>query len=264
MTKRLVVPAFLLLWPTIVAAQGGPPVITDDPWTPRPSHWEMNGGWEVEKSRGSSINELPSIDLNYGWGNRIQLKLEVPYLISSVDYQAHSAIGNFEAGVKYRFLENVGGFAASVYPQLVIPRSRVSGQTVGNTTKWSVFLPVEVARSIGSFDLAAEAGWWASGDDKNTGSAGLAVGYEVRDGLEFVAECNGEGARVLHPDEVFCGVGTRADITEHIALMGAFEPMVKNPDEDDSTYRVYFGAQVHVRGGGLWKGRRRQRLDAER
>ena len=261
MTIKIALPVLLILFPAVVYAQGGPPVITDDPWTPRPSHWEMNGGWEVEKSKGSSVNELPSLDLNYGWGNRIQLKLEVPYVISSSNYEAHSALGNFEAGVKYRFLENLGGFAASVYPQLVIPRSRVSAETVGNTTKWSLFLPVEVARSVGNLDFAAEAGWWASGENKDAGSAGVAVGYEVRDGLEFAAECNGNGPRVFHPDELLCGVGTRADITEHIALMGSFEPIVHHLADEPGGFRVYIGTQVHVRGGGLWKGRRRQRLD---
>ena len=238
--------------------QGGPPVITDDPWTPRPSHWEINSGWTVEKLPGESTHELPAADINYGWGHRVQLKLEVPYVIASRNYLTHSGVGNFEAGVKWRFLENFAGIAASVYPQVLIPRSRSSAALLGNSSSWALLLPLEAARSFGDVDVDGEIGYWFGSPEDRETMGGIALGYELSGALEFVTECNAEGPRIFSPEEFLCGAGVRADITEHIALMGAVEHDAGGNAPDRPRWRTYFGAQTHVRGGGLWKGRKRQ------
>ncbi len=49
-------------------AQGGPPLITDDPFTPRAWHWEINTGWSAEHGPDGSAHEIPAFDLNYGFG----------------------------------------------------------------------------------------------------------------------------------------------------------------------------------------------------
>jgi hypothetical protein len=59
-------------------AQGGPPFITDDPGTPGNHHWEINFGWIGNHNPGQSYYEIPDVDINYGWGDRIQLKYELP------------------------------------------------------------------------------------------------------------------------------------------------------------------------------------------
>ena len=59
-------------------AQGGPPFITDDPGTPGNHHWEINFGWIANHNPGQSYYEIPDVDINYGWGDRIQLKYEIP------------------------------------------------------------------------------------------------------------------------------------------------------------------------------------------
>src|SRR3954462_2305735 len=59
---------------------GSPPLITDDPGTPGNGHWEINVGVSTERRPGLHASELPLIDLNYGIGETLQLKFEVPYL----------------------------------------------------------------------------------------------------------------------------------------------------------------------------------------
>jgi hypothetical protein len=59
-------------------AQGGPPLVTDDPGTPGPGHWELNAALTVEHDDRESIYEVPLVDLNYGVGDRLQLKVELP------------------------------------------------------------------------------------------------------------------------------------------------------------------------------------------
>ena len=73
----------LLMAPAAIAfmahAQGGPPFITDDPGTPGNRHWEINLGWIADHNPGLAYYQLPDIDMNYGWGDRIQLKYELPW-----------------------------------------------------------------------------------------------------------------------------------------------------------------------------------------
>jgi hypothetical protein len=50
------------------AAQGGPPMITDDPGTPGNRKWEINLAVALEHRLGETSLDLPAIDLNYGVG----------------------------------------------------------------------------------------------------------------------------------------------------------------------------------------------------
>ncbi len=63
-----------------VLAQGGPPLITDDPGTPGDGNWEINIAFTAEKRKTVRSYENPILDINYGLGDRIQLKYEVPWL----------------------------------------------------------------------------------------------------------------------------------------------------------------------------------------
>src|SRR5436190_23227779 len=100
-------------------AQGGPPLITDDPDTPGPGYWEINLAAILQKYRHASSTDLPRIDANYGVGQRLQLKVEAPWVRVSGDETVRTGAGNAVAGVKYRFLGQEGQLIAwSVYPQL--------------------------------------------------------------------------------------------------------------------------------------------------
>ena len=61
-----------------VFAQGGPPLLTDDPGTPGNRNWEINIASTQFFSPGENEVETPLLDINYGLGDRIQLKYEVP------------------------------------------------------------------------------------------------------------------------------------------------------------------------------------------
>ncbi len=67
----------------VVRAQGGPPFITDDPGTPGNKHWEINLGWTADHNPGEASYEVPDFDINYGLGERIQLKYELPIAVAT-------------------------------------------------------------------------------------------------------------------------------------------------------------------------------------
>src|ERR1700691_6242015 len=88
-------------------AQGGPPFITDDPGTPGNRHWEINFGWIADHNPGAAYYELPDIDMNYGWGDRIQLKCELP-LAAATDQNntTRAGLGESLLGIKWRPYEH--------------------------------------------------------------------------------------------------------------------------------------------------------------
>src|SRR2546423_1025766 len=94
--------------PSRASAQGGPPLITDDPDTPGPGAWEINIGMLFDKTGSDRRFEVPRVDVNYGVGRRIQLKFEMPWVVNQREGQTETAAGNAVAGVKWRFLGEEG------------------------------------------------------------------------------------------------------------------------------------------------------------
>ncbi len=101
-------------------AQGGPPLITDDPGTPGNHNWEVNVGFLADRRPTVREYQVPQLDINYGYGERLQLKYQVPWLIRGEDGTAtRNGLGKSLFGVKWRFFENEEhGLEFSTYPQL--------------------------------------------------------------------------------------------------------------------------------------------------
>ena len=101
--------AAFILFPVLVLAQGGPPFLSDDPDTPGNKHWESNMGFTGERNPFGGSYETPNMDVNYGVGNRIQLKYEVPLSIEEMRGDAShvaAGLGNSLLGLKCRFYEH--------------------------------------------------------------------------------------------------------------------------------------------------------------
>jgi hypothetical protein len=113
----------LCLVPTHSAsAQGGPPFRTDDPETPGNKHWEINFGFIGQRNPASGQYQVPDFDINYGLGERIQLKYEIPIAVeetrsgSTLDPaappmpgQVIAGLGESLLGIKWRFYERYAG-----------------------------------------------------------------------------------------------------------------------------------------------------------
>ncbi len=65
-----------ILFSGLSFAQGGPPLITDDPDPPGDGHWDINTALTLNSTVGAQTYELPHFDVNYGLGDSIQLKWE--------------------------------------------------------------------------------------------------------------------------------------------------------------------------------------------
>src|SRR5215470_10781067 len=100
-------------------ADAGPPMITDDPMTPGDGHWEINVATTSDHSAGQTEYALPLLDVNYGLGERVQLKFEVPYVVETGNGSTRKGAGDSLLGVKWRFFDSgEDGWQISTYPQV--------------------------------------------------------------------------------------------------------------------------------------------------
>src|SRR6516162_11180049 len=100
--KSLTAGLILVLYSSVAWPQGGPPLLTDDPDTPADGHWEINLAAGMLKQSQRTTFEIPFIDLNYGYGNRVQLKAETAFLSTS---EKSGGFGTSIFGVKWRYFE---------------------------------------------------------------------------------------------------------------------------------------------------------------
>jgi hypothetical protein len=185
---------------TAARAQGGPPFITDDPGTPGNHHWEINFGWIANHNPGYSYYETPDIDMNYGWGDRIQLKYELPMAVATDGSNTTRAgLGESLLGIKWRPYEHhTAGepktdenmtFSLGTYPQVSInnPTSAVRRGIVEPGPQY--YLPMEFTAKWGPVDFDGELGRWIG--NRNVPSRwgrGLIAGHEFSERLELYSE----------------------------------------------------------------------------
>ena len=191
---------------SLARAQGGPPFITDDPGTPGNKHWEINLGWIGDHNPAHASYQLPDFDMNYGWGDRIQLKYELPIAAATVQNSANNesnsvraGLGESLLGVKWRPYEHhTAGepktdenmtFSLGTYPQVSInnPTSAVRRGVVEPGPQYC--LPIEATAKAGPIGFNGEIGRWIG--NRNVPSRwgrGLIAGHEFSERLELYGE----------------------------------------------------------------------------
>ena len=115
-----------LIAPGNARAQGGPPMLTDDPGAPGDGQWEINTALLEERTSSARDRSFPNVDINYGLGEHIQLKYETGYLFS--DGPGSNGLrhdwDDSLLGLKWRFADqDNAGVDLSVYPQLELQNS---------------------------------------------------------------------------------------------------------------------------------------------
>ena len=241
MIRRVAVLAMLCSRP--VAAQGGPPLITDDPGTPGPGRTELNVSAQAERDVSGTVYDAPRLDANVGVGHRLQLKLEVPYRVATAPAQPNeTGVGNASIGVKWRFAET-GSVGVSTFPQFTFGRS-ASAQDQGIAESDAEFLiPLEVAWIAGPVALNADMGYQnAAGAEEII--YGLALARGIPPSAELLGECHGSGDIDLTHQGVLCGLGFRWKLEQAASLMGAFAVAVAGSAEDRPDHRAYGGVQL--------------------
>jgi hypothetical protein len=235
------------LLPARTLAQGGPPLITDDPDTPGPGYWEINIAALTDKTRAERRLEVPRIDLNYGVGRRIQLKFEMPWVaLQSEEQPTATGAGRATAGVKWRFIGQEGTTIAwSIYPQLSFNTAH-SSVTKGIEDAGRQFLmPTEITVEVRHLEINCEVGRNSVQDGPDSWIYGLSTEAHTSPRLELLADLHGERAAGETADLIAVGGGRIKLTSRMIVLLAIGHSVLSLPDAGPRTY-AYIGLQLNM------------------
>ncbi|MHC4494969.1 MAG: transporter [Planctomycetota bacterium] len=239
------VPGLCGLADRAVFAQGGPPLITDDPGTPGDGNWEINVALTAEKRRTERSYEIPILDINYGLGDRIQLKYEVPWLVlDERGRRTTTGLGNSALGVKWRFFDQDSHrIDMSVYPQFEFNTSD-SAKDRGLVDRGVEFvLPFQVEKSFGPISVNPEFGYTFREYHDNEWIYGLAMGYEASKSLELLAEISGTADQDFEDDELVFNFGARCGLSETRTLLLSAGRSFRSDASGEPKFLLYAGIQ---------------------
>jgi hypothetical protein len=223
-------------------AQGGPPLFTDDPGTPGPGNWEVNVAMTLDRTSLLSTWGTPLVDANYGWGERVQLKLEMPWVVASDDLGTRGGIGNPLFGVKWRFLdEDSAGIAVSTYPQFGFNLVSSSADRGLVERESSFLLPVSAVKTVGPVAVNVEVGRVFEGGGGEW-VWGLAFGHDFGR-VEALAEVFGTHGGDDSSRQIIVNLGGRVPVAPSSTLLVSGGWSAADGEGPRHTF-VYVGLQL--------------------
>jgi hypothetical protein len=241
---------FLLALATAVPlfGQGGPPLRTDDPGTPGPHNWEINVGLTTDRSSTEREFNAPSLDMNYGVGERIQLNFVLPFVIHGADSEpTRSGLGNTNMGVKWRFFEDKKHeLAFSTYPHFGFNNPTASVRRGIADPGLTLLWPFQVAKKVGPIDVNGEAGYQFSQKIPNLWIAGLALGHQATPRLELLGELYRQAEFGTGVHENTFDFGGRFKLGAPAILLFMAGRSFSGPSSGQPQFIGYFGLQFLV------------------
>jgi hypothetical protein len=219
---------------------GSPPMVSDDTGTPGNGNWEINVVLDGDISKDSKAFELPLMDINYGIGDRLQLKYEVPYVVTwnarfdengERTTEQASGVSSSRVGVKYRFYDNDrSGLSLAVYPQVEFrtPGSKLEGEPdeggEGGVAEEGVtcVLPILLTKEFQRASITANLGAERTTEDNHVGiAASFGVGTRLTDELAVMGEIAGQDLNQADERRVLLNFGFRLKISDKQAFVGS-------------------------------------------
>jgi hypothetical protein len=247
MSSRICIIVFLVLL-MVGPAFAGPPLLTDDTGTPGDKHWEINIASTLDKRHTESMYEAPILDFNYGIGDNIQIKYEVPWLVRhEKDAGTNGGLGNSVVGVKWRFLDQERyGVNMSVYPQYEFnpPTSSADRGLVDDGT--NLLLPVQVSKKFGPVWVNGEFGYTFRQHFDGEWLYGLSSGYEIRENLSILGEIHGGTTKEFRKHEVVFNIGTQWDFTKKYGLLVSAGRSFSSGASGEPNLLMFLGLQIRL------------------
>jgi hypothetical protein len=228
-------------------AHGGPPLLTDDPDTPGPNHWEINVATMSENLAHEWEFATPLLDMNYGVGEHIQLKYQVQ---ANVLVPAHDGVragmGNSLGGVKWRFVDqtNLSWLEISTYPQLEFVYPGSSPRRGLADSGDNVLLPIEMEHQWKHVTVYTEGGYLWNEHRSSEAIYGLAGEYEFSEKFSLMGEFYGGFDRAFENNGLSFNLGLRRSLVEHVALIGSAGRGIYGPSERAPAFQSYLGLQL--------------------
>ena len=245
-TRRIFFAALLVFVSRFAFAQGGPPMITDDPGTPGNGKWENNLAIAFSHVPNEWSIDAPAIDLNYGWGDHIQLTLQGgPVLLKRGEHGLIGGVGGTEAAVKWRFLdEEKSGVDVSMFPRIIfnVPHSSVRRGLAEDGTRFQI--PFQAAKKLGPIDLDAEFGPLISSVGPGELIYGVVAGTEVTKTTSIMAEVHATSGTNFTRDVVTLNFGWRHKLNDHTIWLASVGHDVHSGGDEPLALIGYCGVQL--------------------
>jgi hypothetical protein len=230
-----------------VQAQGGPRYYTDDPGTPGDHQWEINVAYIPLLTADRSTTRMPDLDINWGWGDRVQLTFEVAWLQDRVSPNPpRYGLSQDAIGVKWRFHGDDPELAVAVFPQVLVnnPTRSVERSIVPPGT--SLILPVALSRQIGPVAVNGELGYSFVQSGPNAWLAGVVVGHDRRirhrrSNVELGAEIYAAGDVGGEVTQMTIGAGLRLEIRAPFVLLAMAG---RDVHHTEGSFAGYVGMQL--------------------
>ncbi|HEV3243050.1 MAG TPA: hypothetical protein VGZ31_01400 [Chthoniobacterales bacterium] len=244
--RRLAIAILVAAATRTALAQGGPPMITDDPGTPGDRKWEINLAVAFEHRPNETAYDLPALDLNYGVGERIQLTLQTAsVLLKRSDHGPIGGLGGSEAALKWRFLDQEkSGFDMSTFPRVIfnVTQSSVRRGLAEDGTRFQI--PFQMAKSFGRLHIDGEFGPLASSVGRSEWLYGMVGGLDVAKPTMLMAELHGTSRMNFTRDVLTVNIGLRHQFSETRILIASLGHEVRTPDDQPLALIGYCGVQL--------------------
>jgi hypothetical protein len=238
---------------------GAPPLDVDDPATPGCNAWEVNVVTSGELGKGQSFVS-PLLDINYGIGDNVQLKVEAPYEFTRLDGTSHGGVGAAEVGIKHRFFHDESrDMNIAVYPQVefALPGTAAADEDAATVFKLPFLLSTKVGETgKGDVMLTANVGYYGSGnaDFGHHVAAALGIGFPLTSSTALMLEATTEQALTNDMagvrESVFkANVGVLGKLTDHLMWFGAVGESYASSEADDAAHTCLV-LGVRVLAGG--------------
>jgi hypothetical protein len=227
-------------------AQGGPPMITDDPGTPGDKKWEINLAAAFEHRPGETAADFPAIDLNYGVGEHIQLTLQTaPVFLKRRGHGLIGGLGGTEAAVKWRFLDqqkNGDGFDMSMFPRVIFNVVRSSPRRGLSEPGTRFQIPFQMSKAFGRWHADLEFGPHLTSVGRSEWLYGIVGGLDVSKRTLLMAELHGTSRMNLERDALTVNIGVHHEFSETRILIVSLGREIHSPDPLATI--GYFGMQL--------------------
>ena len=220
-------------------AQGGPPFLTDDSGTPGDGNWENNFAFVFNGSKNDYAKDFPVADINYGYGDRTQLKAELGFVAGKGE-RLSGKLDYISLGVKYRFLdEKISGVSVSTFPQAI---SSFNTPDKSNIAEYGFLLPIEISKEFFGVNINGQTGFQLLGS-KSEWVFGVVLGYDIGRST-LLAELHTTLEKDSH--QTFFDLGAQINVSSHFTILLAIGKDIGSPSfsSPNANYYSYLGLQV--------------------
>jgi hypothetical protein len=223
-------------------------MVTDDPGTPGDKHWEINIAELSYTAGGVSVVYAPYFDINYGWGDHVQLKVETGWVLERADAGGlKNGADTVLAGVKWRFLdEDESGVSMSTYPQFQFHHFFSSTDPQLTVPGNEYLLPLEWSKTIGNWEVNPELGYLYGTSFGGQMIYGTVLAYEGAKPWELLGEVHAESDFNGNGTSTLLNLGFRRTLNPHMNLIGAFGRTVTQNPEAPLSWLTYLGVQLEL------------------